>query len=186
MKYFLTFLTLSLLFSQELEVEGDLKVTGTVESATIDSILGVIANMQAAHQADIDSLQAQIDELANSAVNMGFVETEVFNGTTVKDVWTDIDLSSAVGQKTSLVLLKCVGNPSDNNGVFMWFRANGDTDEFHTAGANVLNGAHMLFYSSVGQNTVLGMYYTDSNGIIEYQATNQMPLVVSVVFYLNQ
>ena len=54
MRYFLPFLILSLLFSQELEVEGNLKVTGTVESTTIDSLEQVIANMQA----QIDSMQS--------------------------------------------------------------------------------------------------------------------------------
>ena len=53
MKYLLPLLSLTILFSQELEVEGDLKVTGTVESATIDSLNQVIANMQA----QIDTLQ---------------------------------------------------------------------------------------------------------------------------------
>ena len=52
MKYLFPILTHSLLFSQELEVEGDLKVTGTVESATIDSM-----------QAVIDSLNAKINSL---------------------------------------------------------------------------------------------------------------------------
>ena len=46
MKYLLTFLSLSLLFSQELEVEGNLKVTGTVESTTIDSLEQVIEDLQ--------------------------------------------------------------------------------------------------------------------------------------------
>ena len=54
MKHIFIFLSLSLLFSQELEVEGDLKVTGTMESATIDSLNQVIANMQA----QITELQA--------------------------------------------------------------------------------------------------------------------------------
>ena len=54
MKYLLTILSISLLFSQELEVEGDLKVTGTIESTTIDSLEQVIANMQA----QIDAMQA--------------------------------------------------------------------------------------------------------------------------------
>mgnify|MGYP001344231244 CR=1 FL=1 len=39
-------LTYSFSIAQELEVEGDLKVTGTVESATIDSLEQAIANMQ--------------------------------------------------------------------------------------------------------------------------------------------
>ena len=40
-------LAVGLVLAQELEVEGDLKVTGTVESTTIDSLEEVIANMQA-------------------------------------------------------------------------------------------------------------------------------------------
>ena len=74
MKYLLPLLILSLLFSQELEVEGDLKVTGTVESATIDSLEQVIANlrdemydhidtMNAYHLSEIADLQAQIDSM---------------------------------------------------------------------------------------------------------------------------
>ena len=37
----------SILFSGELEVDGDLKVTGSIESATIDSLMQVIAQLQA-------------------------------------------------------------------------------------------------------------------------------------------
>jgi hypothetical protein len=37
----------SILLSAEMEVDGDLKVTGTVESATIDSLKAVIADLQA-------------------------------------------------------------------------------------------------------------------------------------------
>ena len=38
---------MSLLLSAEMEVDGDLKVTGTVESTTIDSLKAVIADLQA-------------------------------------------------------------------------------------------------------------------------------------------
>ena len=37
----------SFLFAGELEVDGDLKVTGSVESTTIDSLKAVIADLQA-------------------------------------------------------------------------------------------------------------------------------------------
>jgi len=37
----------SFLFAGELEVDGDLKVTGSVESVTIDSLKAVIAQLQA-------------------------------------------------------------------------------------------------------------------------------------------
>ena len=47
-------LTFSFSIAQELEVEGDLTVTGTIESVTIDSLEQVIANIQA----EIVELQA--------------------------------------------------------------------------------------------------------------------------------
>ena len=47
MKYLLLILSISILLSGELEVDGNLKVTGTVESTTIDSLKAVIAELQA-------------------------------------------------------------------------------------------------------------------------------------------
>ena len=46
-KLILLCFALSVLFAQELEVEGDLKVTGTVESANIDSMQAVIDSLKA-------------------------------------------------------------------------------------------------------------------------------------------
>jgi hypothetical protein len=73
-KIIFSVLAVGLVLAQELEVEGDLKVTGTVESATIDSLEQVIANMQADmyehietmntyHLSEIADLQAQIDSM---------------------------------------------------------------------------------------------------------------------------
>jgi len=47
MKYLLLILSMSILLSGELEVDGDLKVTGTIQSQTIDSLKAVIAELQA-------------------------------------------------------------------------------------------------------------------------------------------
>ena len=80
-------------FSQELEVEGDLKVTGTVESVTIDSLEQMLAQQQIL----IDSL------MGSGGINFLSIETEVYNGEIPVD-WTDLDLSSVVGQKKSLVV----------------------------------------------------------------------------------
>ena len=43
----LPILFISCMFAGELEVEGDLTVTGTIQSTTIDSLLQVIAQLQA-------------------------------------------------------------------------------------------------------------------------------------------
>ena len=53
MKTLIILIFLSLLFSGELEVDGDLKVTGSVESTTIDSLKAVIADLQA----QLDAMQ---------------------------------------------------------------------------------------------------------------------------------
>ena len=62
MRFIVIFL-FSCLFTQELEVQGDLKVTGSVESTTIDSLKALIAQLQA----QLAALQAQ-----------GGLETRIF------------------------------------------------------------------------------------------------------------
>ena len=66
MKYLL--LILSLTFSQELEVDGNLKVTGTIEGTIKnDSLAQVIANLQA----QITALQNQVIQL--TCINNGVI-----------------------------------------------------------------------------------------------------------------
>jgi len=77
--------------------------------------------------------------------------------------WTDLDLSSVVGKRHALVMLKIeytAGNPTA-----MYFRTNGETQEVagdaeHAAGNNII-------YMSSDKicNLVLE---TDANGIIEW------------------
>ena len=92
MKYLFPILTLSLLFSQELEVDGDLKVTGTVESATIDSLQQVIAN-----------LQAQIDVMQTNGNIVSRLYT--FN---LETYTTDINMYEIIGHELNLFLLQIV------------------------------------------------------------------------------
>ena len=46
MKQLLSILLISTLFAGELEVDGDLTVTGNIQNQTIDSLLQVIADLQ--------------------------------------------------------------------------------------------------------------------------------------------
>ena len=59
MKHLLPILFMSILLSGEMEVAGDLKVTGTIQNQTIDSLLQVIAGLQA----QLAAMQAQIDAM---------------------------------------------------------------------------------------------------------------------------
>ena len=82
MKYLLPLLSLTILFSQELEVEGNLKVTGTVESATIDSLEQVIASMQ-----------AQIDAMhADNKLETRVYETQWLNVGDTFNIYTDLNI----------------------------------------------------------------------------------------------
>ena len=65
----------SLLFSGELEVDGDLKVSGSVESTTIDSLKAVIVDLQA----QLEMLQLQIE------FKIGYIEFFVGISDTVPD-----------------------------------------------------------------------------------------------------
>jgi len=88
-------LTFSFSIAQELEVEGDLTVTGTIESVTIDSLEQVI-----------DGLQAQIDTM--HADNM--LETRVFNITySLQSGWEGdfIALSDITGYELENGLAPC-------------------------------------------------------------------------------
>ena len=65
-KIIFSILAVGLVLAQELEVEGDLKVTGTVESSTIDSLNQVIANMQV----QIDAMQATTNAISSKIVQL--------------------------------------------------------------------------------------------------------------------
>jgi hypothetical protein len=174
----------------------------TYPEALIDSLMAVILNQQtvmdsldASQQAYIDSLyntqQATLEALANSSLNAGFVETEVYSGS-IPNSWTDLDLSSVVGQNTSLVMLKLFSNEA-TNGARLIFRTNGtdyETGQYadgsfgFSGGYNSINWTYLSDTHSSGYLFIL----TDNNGIIEYQAwENAFPNAsISVVFYLNQ
>ena len=87
MKYFLSILTLSFLLAGELEVEGDLKVVGSVQIGTIDSLEQVIFQQQqqiSTLQALVLQLQQQISYLAQQ---LGLVDCNgVVGGTEIFDI----------------------------------------------------------------------------------------------------
>ena len=167
------------------------------ENALNDSLLQVYTDslntvQNTNQQAYIDSLhnaqQTTLESLANSALSAGFVETEVFNGTLIEDSWTDLDLSSIVGQKTTLLLLKVSLTCSECGGL-IWFKKNGDSDNFYDFSIGELSSSgteSIELSSSWERQTSYALILTDSNGIIEYGAGESFDVKMSVAFYLNQ
>ena len=154
-----------------------------------DSLLQVYTDsLNTVQNAYIDSLhnaqQTTLTALANSALNAGFVATELYNGL-MSSSWTGLDLSSTTGQETSLVLMRYQYNSSNDNYGYIAVRTNGNTDDFST-GSNpgmttgLLNASNNPFYYV--------MVLTDNSGMIEHKETTNTNLnaTASVVFYLNQ
>ena len=75
MNKLLIILSLCFVFATELEIDGDLKVTGNIEAGTIDSLQQVIAGLQA----QIVLIQSQLSSLqqsANSSLKLIHVEND--------------------------------------------------------------------------------------------------------------
>ena len=154
-----------------------------------DSLLQIyIDSLNTVQNAYIDSLhnaqQTTLEALANSALSAGFVETEVFSGT-IPSSWTDVDLSSAVGQFQSLVILKYHIN-ENNVAAYISIRPNGSNDEYGGT-ASKYNSLNYIFLTNDHENS-LTLVNTDSAGKIEHKDImgNSYNIQVSVVFYLNQ
>ena len=85
MKKILTILLISTLFAGELEVDGDLTVTGNIQNQTIDSLLQVIADLQSQLSAlQIENrLETRIYEYQADLpehIDVDFTLSEITNG----------------------------------------------------------------------------------------------------------
>ena len=157
-----------------------------------DSLLQVYTDsLNTVQNAYIDSLHNAQQTLLGQIVstNTGFTPTQVYSGD-ITTTWTDLDLSSVVGQNSSLVILEidnwtCSACSSDR----IYFRTNGDdfepwTGDPGTTGVNSINMAS--FYTT--QTNAMILITSDSNGIVEHRTFSEWTnnATISVVFYLNQ
>ena len=103
-------LTFSFSIAQELEVQGDLIVTGTIESATIDSM-----------QAVIDSLEAEMASM--HADNQ--LETRVYELPRIEftdGYYYDLDIPSITGYELDYGILKLISIRITDNIHFLTIR----------------------------------------------------------------
>ena len=155
-----------------------------------------IDSLNTDQQAYIDSLyneqQIMLENLASTALNAGFVETEVYNGN-MPGSWTDLDLSTVAGNTITLALIKLTNlEPLRNaSGVF---RPNGSMEEWGDGSTNTNGGSTgtsiTLITALPTAPISLGLIITGPNGIVEwrkpYTQDNPVSASLSVLFYLNQ
>jgi len=106
-------------------------------------------------------------------------ETEVFNGNSPNNVWTDLDLSGVIGTNTALVLLK-VNSASD--GFTLAMRKNGDADLFQHADIDTRGCANISFDAT--HNPFVLLVATDINGVIEWILSGARLVVIDIIAYI--
>ena len=160
-------------------------VSDSLIQVYVDSFITVQNTNNATQQALIDAQQTTLTALANSALKAGFVETEVFSGS-IPSSWTDVDLSSVIGQKESLVILKYKYISGTNSYTYINVRPNGSNNEYggNSSAYNSLNYIHIDNNGAIS----LALIQTDTAGIIEHKEIvgSNANVTASVVFYLNQ
>ena len=157
MKYLLPLLTLTLLFSQELEVEGDLKVTGTVESVTIDSLEQVIASMQV----QIDAMQAGVSQKVID------VTIESGSTTSISEIFPEYNLEWAVINIIDCPLMEgCfleIPNTSNSSVHMLYYNHSADVYHYH------------------GNNNSTSSFYTDdSNFVVSFGVVGEYTIKLLV------
>ena len=176
-----------------------LQTENAEQDAQIDSLLTVITiqqeyidSMNNVQNAYIDSLynaqQTTLTALANSALNAGgFVETQVYIGN-ISTNWTDLDLSSVIGENQSLVLMKIdyISDTSFWTDGRILCRTNGTN---YNTGISGFHGIYnSINWAYVNNNHPTGYLFiiTDNAGVIEYKVWEGTANVAfSTVFYLN-
>jgi len=107
--------------------------------------------------------------ITQQSSKLNFVSSQIINNQPVPTSWTDIDLSSVIGNKESLVMLKvqATGGGSLN----IKFRKNGESSDLGFGGATQYGGG--VSTATFDNNHIAYVIVkTDSNGIIEVKKGN--------------
>ncbi len=142
-------------------------VTGTAASTPVPpdipsgDILFALVDVPAADTAITNS---QITDKIILVVQSGFIVdgTQVYD-TTAPTSWTDLDLSSYVGTRQVVVMIKAYNPTTFANTVT--FRKNGDTTEIYS-GTNTSTSL-VRIYDATGAYAIV---ITDTSGIVEFKA----------------
>ena len=126
----------------------------------------------------------------NSGATIGFPNSEVFNGV-IPSEWTDLDLSSVIGDNKAMVLLKVdLTNWENSQSNYLIIRPKGDINEYlysyngswSSATSSSLN---VLGLATQSQTTII---YTNDDGVIQIKAPNVIdnaPASINVAFFMH-
>ena len=105
----------------------------------------------------------------------------VFGPASSPESWTELDLSSVVGENTALVILS-VSAATTMDAVAV--RRNGDTDEYQNTGDDSAFGCASGFYNATDAALVL-ICVTDAAGVIEWITESSQTATVKLIAYIK-
>lgn len=103
-----------------------------------------------------------------------FSDTDIYESLTEPSTWTDLDLSSVVGVKQKMVMLKVSNQATDITSVYA-FRPKSDTGEYYnSAGAN--NLTNIALTANTSATTIVK---TDTNGVIQWKSNDLLTAITT-------
>jgi len=103
-----------------------------------------------------------------------FSDTDIYESLTEPSTWTDLDLSSVVGVKQKMVMLKVSNQAIDITSVYA-FRPKSDTGEYYnSAGAN--NLTNIALTTNTSATTIVK---TDTNGVIQWKSNDLLSAITT-------
>lgn len=101
-----------------------------------------------------------------------FSDTDVYESLTEPSTWTDLDLSSVVGVKQRMVMLKVSNAATDITSIYA-FRPKGDTGEYYnSAGANSVT--NIALTTNTNATTIVK---TNTSGVIQWKSNDLLSAI---------
>ena len=136
-----------------------------------------------------DTLKGDGSQLTGLSTG-GSPNTEVFNGS-IPSTWTDLDLSSVVGQNKAMVLLRVdLTNWSSGEENRLLIRPNGDTNEYFFTYSGGSSSAQLSSLNVLGMTAQSGttLVTTDDSGVVEIKTPNSNyngTISINVIFFIH-
>ncbi len=109
-----------------------------------------------------------------------FVDANAFSGTS-PTTFTDLDLSSIIGAKQALVMLR-VSEPSGQV-TALTFKTKGETASYDPANGLSVGLSQLYLHSSGADDTSTTIVKTDANGVIQWYGIDARTVTIDVIAY---
>lgn len=128
----------------------------------------------------IDDIRTALLTAGGGGGGFTFVDTNAFSGTSPTS-FTDLDLSSIIGAKKSIVMLR-VSEPSGQV-TALTFKTKGETASYNPANGLSVGLSQLYLNSGGADDTSTTFVKTDENGVIQWYGIDARTVTIDVIAY---